>query len=254
MASPTTNASNIQQFRLQTGNFAYAKVFALSIPDFKGFGGDAHPHAQRDTQGVASKLNAYARSFALPGAVMNPKQVIIQHGLPPINISDSVTFAPWTVTFIDEEALTIRKFFETWMGASRLWNDHSYATPVRYKANGAVASVLDMEGNPVHSYHFFGMFPTDISPITVGQDNNNLIEFSVTFYYDFYRFKPYTEPNPVKASELPKDSEKNAQYVKDQKFSAEGSISPILNAGSTLKDTTLDATGSGSINLPNAGL
>lgn len=211
MPNQRRNPTTVNEFKQIANDFSYAKLFALSIPDFKGFGGSSFipskntsgPGGAKDINGVASKLNAYARSFALPGAVKNPKQVTIQHGLPPINIVDSVTFAPWTVTFIDDSLLTIRKFFESWMGAIRRWEDHSYAVPIRYKANNSVASILNMDRHPIQSYEFFGMFPTDISPITVGQDNNNLIEFSVTFYYDFYRLIPVVEPSAVMAVEAP---------------------------------------------------
>jgi hypothetical protein len=216
---PVRNATGGFEFSQATGanslgglgGFAHARTFALSIPDFKGIA-PASDDSPKDTEGLARMLNLYARSFALPGAVMNPKQVVIQHGLPPINIVDSVTFAPWTVTFVDNEALEIRKYFEAWMGTIRRWENHSYATAKRYKAKKSCASILDTGNNPVHTYEFHGMFPTDISPLTVGQDNTGLIEFSVTFYYDFYKILPLNAPNCVKAVEETTSLSKLAGY------------------------------------------
>lgn len=195
------NAHALSDFRQIADTFSTAKYFSITIPQFKGLSASNSP-----VTGLAPVLSAYARSFGLPGAVVNAKPVTIQHGLPPINISDTVVFSPWTITFVDDDKLSIRKFFETWLGVIRSWDGHYYNPPASYKAHGSEASILDDNRMPIHVYEFFGMFPTDISPIVVGQDNNNLIEFSVTFYYDFYKLSPIKNPEAAtstKATELP---------------------------------------------------
>mgnify|MGYP003666761237 CR=1 FL=1 len=65
-----------------------------------------------------------------------------------VRVAGNRTFEPWTVTIMNTESFDIRNAMEQWI---------------------------------------FGMFPTEISSIELGWENNDTIEeFTVTFAYDYW--------------------------------------------------------------------
>ena len=97
-------------------------------------------------------------------------------------------FDPWTVTIINDEDFLIRNAMENWQNAinSLEGNLRNTGTPsaTAYKSQATV-SQLGKTGNTIRVYQFSGLFPTQISPISLAWASTNEIErYQVTFRYD----------------------------------------------------------------------
>lgn len=108
-----------------------------------------------------------------------------------VRVAGNRTFEPWTVTIMNTEAFDIRNQMERWMNSinSHNANGASLKTLIEYKADAEVEHLKKsgVEGDIAAKYQFFGMFPTEISSIELGWENNDTIEeFTVTFAYDYW--------------------------------------------------------------------
>jgi len=117
-----------------------------------------------------------------------------------LKVSGDRTFAPWTITVINDTNFILRNSFEKWMNFMNRNDDNAgVITPSEYQTNMLVhqlgrgleySSTLPGTGDeiPIHkSYKFYGAFPTDISAIGLSYDTTDAIEeFSVTFEYQWW--------------------------------------------------------------------
>ena len=117
-----------------------------------------------------------------------------------LKVSGDRTFAPWTITVINDTNFTLRNSFEKWMNFMNRNDDNAgVITPTQYQTNMLVhqlgrglqnTNTLPGTGDqiPIHkSYKFYGAFPTDITPIALSYDSVDTVEeFSVTFEYQWW--------------------------------------------------------------------
>jgi hypothetical protein len=96
-------------------------------------------------------------------------------------------FEPWTITVINDTDFRLRDAFERWSNGI---NNHNANTglvnPTDYFADLAVEQ-LDKDGSVLKKYDFRGCWPTNISAIDVGYDQENAIEeFTVEFQVQYW--------------------------------------------------------------------
>jgi hypothetical protein len=115
-----------------------------------------------------------------------------------LKVSGDRTFAPWTITVINDTNFTLRNSFEKWMNFMNRNDDNAgVITPTLYQTDmkvhqlgrGNVNEIPAIGGQiPIYkSYKFYGAFPTDITPIALSYDSVDTIEeFSVTFEYQWW--------------------------------------------------------------------
>ena len=120
------------------------------------------------------------------------------------------TFAPWTVTIINDEDYKIRHLFEAWIeyispgaaifGAQSGFGATSAPAHVygqmqvhQLRKDGGESTTIDENGlkatNPSYlgSYYFKDAFPTSVSEISLSWDDKDTIEeFTVTFAYQYW--------------------------------------------------------------------
>lgn len=113
-----------------------------------------------------------------------------------VNFAGERTFAPWTVTILNDTDFGLRNAFEAWMNGI---NDHTNNTG-RTAANQYQVDLqcfqLDRNGGIVKQYDFRDAYPLDVSAIALSFDVNNEIEtFDVTFQYNFW-----TSPSSTQGS------------------------------------------------------
>ena len=107
-----------------------------------------------------------------------------------IRLAGDRTFGQWTVTVINDEDFLIRNSMEEWsnkinslQGNVRLFGS---ASPLLYKSAAQVTQ-YSKTGNPIRTYTFSGIYPSEISPIDVDWNSTDQIEeFTVTFQYDYH--------------------------------------------------------------------
>ena len=96
-----------------------------------------------------------------------------------LHVAGDRTFDSWTVTIINDTDFSIRSAFEKWMNAINRVSDNTGSTdPASYQADAYVHQ-LDRNGDTLRSYHFYDLFPTNISPINLSYDTEGIQEFTV---------------------------------------------------------------------------
>ena len=173
---------------------------AFNIEDFKSnfADGGARPNLFRAKINLPSTLGPlpYQGSYLIKSAQI-PSATLTAIDVPyfgrQVRVAGNRTFEPWTVTIMNTEGFEVRNAMEQWMALINSHNDNGSALDslIAYKADATVEHLKKIGGtqNPdvAASYEFFGMFPTEISSIELGWENNDTIEeFTVTFAYDYW--------------------------------------------------------------------
>ena len=136
----------------------------------------------------------------LPGSTISPIEV--PYFGRKIRIAGDRTFEPWTVTVMNDEDFKVRHALETWhhrinsLAGNR--NTTGSSKPDNYKQQARVYQYSKAGGNPIRTYQFEGLFPTEISPIDLNWNDTDQIEmFQVTFVYDYYEVVTPGDTNTV---------------------------------------------------------
>ena len=97
------------------------------------------------------------------------------------------TFAPWTITVLNDAEMSIRTAMEQWMnGIEDLANKTGRQTPTEYQRDLDVFQ-LDRNGNVLKTYKLVNAFPVDISAVALDFNANDQISsFQVTFRYQHF--------------------------------------------------------------------
>jgi hypothetical protein len=106
-----------------------------------------------------------------------------------VKIAGDRTFAEWSVTIINDEDFLIRNAMEQWMASIN--SNEGNVTQLGgassdYKAQAQITQ-YGKTGDTLRTYNFNGLFPTNISEITMDWNTTDAIEtFEVTFQYDWW--------------------------------------------------------------------
>lgn len=107
-----------------------------------------------------------------------------------IKLAGNRTFGTWAPTIINDEDFLIRNAMEQWSNAINSFqgnlNTAGGTAPTLYKAN-ALVTQYSKTGEVLRVYDFIGIFPTEVSTISLGWDQDAIEEFTVTFAYDYWR-------------------------------------------------------------------
>lgn len=103
------------------------------------------------------------------------------------------TYAPWSITVINDENFLVRRAFEYWLqsmnGNSSNFKENGVTSiPSSYQTDALVMQYSQgPRPEPIATYKFINIFPTEASIIELGWDGVDAIEeFSVTFRYDYW--------------------------------------------------------------------
>lgn len=129
------------------------------------------------------------QASSLPGSSIAPVEV--PYFGRKIRVAGDRTFEPWSVTVMNDEDFKVRHALEQWHNRinslSGNLNTTGSASPTNYKSQADVQQFSKAGGLPIRTYRFYGLFPTEISPIDVNWNDTDTIEiFQVTFAYDWY--------------------------------------------------------------------
>jgi hypothetical protein len=102
-----------------------------------------------------------------------------------LKLAGDRTFDPWTVTIINDEDFLIRNAMEEWSNGINLLQANEREL-VEYKSTAQVTQ-YSKTGTAIRTYNFEGIFPSAVSSIDLGWDQNDAIEtFQVEFQYDYF--------------------------------------------------------------------
>lgn len=104
-----------------------------------------------------------------------------------LKVSGDRSFAPWSITVINDVSQTIRKAFEEW---SELIQNHNFtcgANEIRDYLADSVVRQFDRDGNQLRAYMMNGCWPSEIQPIDLAFDAYDTIEeYQVTMSYQYW--------------------------------------------------------------------
>jgi len=142
-----------------------------------------------DDNDVSDKSRFLVKGANLPASNIAPISVPFRGR--ELKIAGERTFDTWTVTVINDSNFTLRDAFEKWMNMiNRVSDNGGEVDPTIYQqeayvhqlgrapiASSTTAPVTTGDTIPIlRSYHFHGVFPTQVAPIELSYDQNNVIE------------------------------------------------------------------------------
>ena len=96
-----------------------------------------------------------------------------------LKIAGDRSFDSWTVTVINDTDFSIRSAFEKWMNTINRVSDNTGLTdPAAYQADAFVYQ-LDRDGSVLRTYHFYDVFPTQVTAIELSYDATGIQDFQV---------------------------------------------------------------------------
>ena len=167
---------NINEFksRLQGGG-ARANQYkvTLSFPGYAEVGGET------------SDLSYLCTAASIPGQTLGTVAVPFRGRL--LQLVGDRTFAPWSITVLNDTNFKIYRAFERWMNAMNNMTDNEGLTnPGNYQVD-VVVQHLDRNGATLKTYILRGAFPTTLADIDLSAGDNDTVEtFTVALVYQYF--------------------------------------------------------------------
>ena len=130
------------------------------------------------------KVPFMAKASTLPASTIASIDTIKYFGRT-IKYAGERTFAQWSVTIINDEDFLVRNAMEAWMNGIASHDTNLQSLPQDYKSN-ALITQYSKSGDPLRTYKFEGLFPTDVTAQTMDWDTDGIQTFDVTFSYDLW--------------------------------------------------------------------
>ena len=135
------------------------------------------PEAAPADVNVLDKSRFLVKSAAMPASTVTPLPVAFRGRT--LNVAGDRTFEGWTITINNDTDFSIRSAFENWMNTMNKVSDNTGITdPALYQADAFVYQ-LDRDGSTLRAYHFYDLFPINISSIALSYDTEAIQEFTV---------------------------------------------------------------------------
>jgi len=135
------------------------------------------PEAAPADVNVLDKSRFLVKTAAMPASTVTPLPVAFRGRT--LNVAGDRTFEGWTITIINDTDFSIRSAFENWMNTMNKVSDNTGITdPALYQADAFVYQ-LDRDGSTLRAYHFYDLFPINISSIPLSYDTESIQEFTV---------------------------------------------------------------------------
>ena len=154
----------------------------------------AFPGAVGVDNDTLQRARFLVKAAALPASTVAPIDVPFRGRI--LKIAGDRTFETWTITVINDVDFSIRSAFEKWMNTINKMNDGTGLTdPEAYQADAYVYQ-LARDGGILRSYHFYDVFPTNISTIDLSYETTDTIEeFTVELQVQWWEASSGTSPS-----------------------------------------------------------
>ena len=93
-----------------------------------------------------------------------------------LKVAGDRTFDSWTITVMNDTDFSIRSAFENWMNTINRVSDNTGLTNTADYQADAFVYQLDRDGSTLRAYHFYDVFPTQVSAIELSYDSGGDIE------------------------------------------------------------------------------
>ena len=126
---------------------------------------------------ILNKARFLVKTANLPASNIAPIEVPFRGRV--LKIAGDRTFDTWSITVLNDTDFSIRSAFEKWMNFINRVSDNTGATNSEDYQADAYVYQLDRSGETLRKYHFFDVFPTQVSPIELSYDSAGIQEFTV---------------------------------------------------------------------------
>lgn len=183
-------SSNVEAFLQKVAHGVRPNMFEAGIQFPSSIGADT------------TLVNMLCKSAALPASSVGTIEVPFRGRT--VKIAGDRTFDNWTATFINDEDMKIRGYFEKWL---QLINSHEDNTGEAFRPTGDSKYTADVyvsqlrkdetnEGTLLRKYKLWYAFPTSVSQIDLAYDSNDQVEeFSVEFQYSYWTVESGDAPS-----------------------------------------------------------
>ena len=132
---------------------------------------------------IAQKLSFTCKATSIPSSTIG--EAVAPYKGRQIKFPGDVTFNDWSVTVLIDNDFLGRGIFEKWQNLMLGWESNTvqtgYMAPSKIYGSGTIKQ-LDREDKVIQTYVVQGMFPKDVSELTLGYDQNDqIMEQQVTF-------------------------------------------------------------------------
>ena len=172
---------------------------AFKVTDFKSNlvdgGGGARPSLYRidiDGEGAASGFSFSSESNILVKAAALPANNIaalpVNYGGRAYKLNGFRTFDNWTTTVINDDNMEVRQKIMQWMRVMSGGFDgtRSPALSKTFAAGNATVTQISVDGTDLHTYKFYGLWPTELAEVPLDWASDAIQEFTVTWAYDYW--------------------------------------------------------------------
>ena len=135
------------------------------------------PSAAPADTNVLDKSRFLIKAVALPDSIINPLSVAFRGRT--LKLAGDRTFATWTISVINDTDFAIRSAMENWMNKINNVSDNTGVTDSAEYTADAFVYQLDRDGSTLRAYHFYDLFPTNISAIQLDYGTDGIQEFTV---------------------------------------------------------------------------
>jgi len=183
-------SSNVEAFLQKVAHGVRPNMFEAGIQFPSSIGADT------------TLVNMLCKSAALPASSVGTIEVPFRGRT--VKIAGDRTLDNWTATFINDEDMKIRGYFEKWL---ELINSHEDNTGEAFRPTGDSKYTADVfvsqlrkdaseQGTLLRKYKLWYAFPTSVSQIDLAYDSNDQVEeFSVEFQYSYWTVESGDAPS-----------------------------------------------------------
>jgi hypothetical protein len=144
------------------------------------------------------RVNAFCKGITMPDRTMTTEAVVTGPGAPRHFVTDH-TYGDLSATFYADKYLRERQYFELWQKAAfnSLSNNYefydNYVSDIDLFNLGQFANSAGSSEDPsarddlTHGVKLYDCYPTSIGAPALSYENNNVIEFTVTFKYRYWQ-------------------------------------------------------------------
>lgn len=137
---------------------------------------------------AARKVPFMCRATSLPGTAIG--EIPVPYFGRTIKVAGDRRFDNWAVTCYNDEDFLVRHALESWVYSINTLQGNlalpAAATPNQYKQDATVTQYA-RTGDILRVYRFSGLFPVQVSPISLDWGQNDQIEaFETNFAYDYF--------------------------------------------------------------------
>lgn len=136
-------------------------------------------------------MQILCKAAVLPASVISDVPISYRGRI--VHVAGERTFAPWTITVLNDTGFTIRNALERWSSRIMDYNSTEGITIPQNYQKDLLVTQLDRNGEKLKQYKFIDAYPSSVGEIQLSYDTNDQVEeYQVEFIYNYFTtdFKP----------------------------------------------------------------